>query len=72
MATAIRVASDKEGKGNEAGNGAGNKGGLQQREQWLWQKDQLGRGWRVSDGDKGDGDGDGDNAGNGNGDKAGG
>ena len=32
MAMRIRVAGDKEGKGDEAGNGIGDKGGVQQRE----------------------------------------
>jgi hypothetical protein len=44
MATVIRVAGDKEGKGNGEGNGVGNKGGVQQREQWLWWQEQ----WQQS------------------------
>jgi hypothetical protein len=38
MATGIRVAGDKEGKGNKEGNDV-NEGGVQQREPWIqWQK----------------------------------
>jgi hypothetical protein len=60
----IRVAGDKEGKRDEAGDGVGDEGGVQQREQWLWQQEQ----WQQAiDGDKGDGDGDGDNVGDGDG-----
>jgi hypothetical protein len=33
---AIRVAGDEKGKGKEEGDGIGNEGGVQQREQWLW------------------------------------
>jgi hypothetical protein len=36
MATAIRVAGNKESEGEKEGKGAGNKGGVRQREQWLW------------------------------------
>jgi hypothetical protein len=68
MVVAIRVASDKEGKGN----GIGNKGGVQQREQWLWRQEQWQQGWWVSDGNKGDGKGYGDNVGDCDGNKAGG
>ncbi len=32
MGTEIRVAGDKEGKGNKEGNGIGNEGGVRQRE----------------------------------------
>ena len=32
MAMGIRVAGDKEGKGDEAGDGVGNKGGVRRRE----------------------------------------
>ena len=38
MAMGIRVAGDKEGKGNKEGNDV-NEGGVQQREPWIqWQK----------------------------------
>ncbi len=40
MAMGIRVAGNEEGKGNKEGSGIGNKGGVQQREQWLWQQEQ--------------------------------
>jgi hypothetical protein len=56
MAMGIRVAGDEEGKRDEAGDGVGDEGGVQQREQWLWQQEQ----WQQAiDGNKGDGDGDG-------------
>ena len=58
MVMGIRVAGDEEGEGDEAGDGVGNKGGVQQREQWLWRQEQWQRGWQAIDGDKGDGDGD--------------
>ncbi len=35
MAASIRVVGSKEGKGDEEGDGVGNKGGVQRREQWL-------------------------------------
>ncbi len=57
MVMGIRVAGDEEGEGDEAGDGVGNKGGVQQREQWLWRQEQWQRGWQAIDGDKGDGDG---------------
>jgi hypothetical protein len=44
-ATAVRVASEEEGKGNKEGNGVGNKAREQQREQWLWQQEQWQQGW---------------------------
>ena len=72
MAIGIRVTGDKEGKRDEAGNGVGNKGGVQQRERWLWRQEQWQRGWQAIDGDKGDGDSDGDDVVDGNGDEAGG
>ena len=72
MAMGIRVVGDEEGEGNEAGDGVGDKGGVQQRERWLWRQEQWQRGWQAIDGDKGDGDGDGDNVGDGDGDEAGG
>ncbi len=40
MVTRIKVAGDKEGKGNEEGDGVDKEGGVQQREQWLWQHEQ--------------------------------
>jgi len=36
MAMGIRVAGDEEGKGDEAGDGVGDEGGVRQRERWLW------------------------------------
>ena len=40
MAMGIRVvAGDEEGEGDEAGDGVGDKGGVQQREQWLWRQE---------------------------------
>jgi hypothetical protein len=39
MATVIRLVGDKEGKGNKEGNGISDKGGVQQREQWLWRQE---------------------------------
>ncbi len=47
MAMGIRVAGDKEGEGNKEGNGVGNKGGVKQREQWLWQQEKWQRGWPL-------------------------
>jgi len=44
MAMGIRVAGDEEGEGDEAGDGVGDKGGVQQREQWLWQQEQWQQG----------------------------
>ena len=73
MARGIRVAGDEEGKGNEVVISVGVKGGVQQREQWLWGQERWQRGWQAIDGDKqGDGDGDGNNVGDGDGDEAGG
>jgi hypothetical protein len=34
MVMAMRVAGDKEGKGNKENNGVGDKDGVQQRGQW--------------------------------------
>jgi hypothetical protein len=40
MATATRLAGDKEGKGNGGkGDGSSNEGRVQQREQWLWRQE---------------------------------
>ncbi len=39
MVMGIRVAGDKEGKGDEAGDEAGDEGGVQQRGPWLWRQD---------------------------------
>ncbi len=72
MAMGIRVMGNNEGKGNKEGNVIGNKGGVQQREQWLWGQERWQRGWQEIDGDKDDGDGDGNNVGDDNGDEAGG
>ncbi len=72
MAMGIRVAGDKEGKGNKEGNVVGNKGGVQQREQWLWRQEQWQRGRQAIDSNMGNGDSDGNDVGNGNGDEAGG
>jgi hypothetical protein len=74
MVTAIRVAGDKEGKGNKEGDGVGNKGDVQQRWRWQQQQEQWQQGWWVSDNNKGDGssNGDGNNLGNGDGNKGGG
>ncbi len=72
MAMGIRVAGDKEGKRDEAGNGVGDEGGVQQRELWLWRQEQWQQGWQVIDGNKSNGDGDGGDVGDDDGDKAGG
>jgi hypothetical protein len=40
MVTGIRVAGDEEGKGDKESDDVGNKGGVQQREQWLWRQEQ--------------------------------
>ncbi len=56
MVMGIRVVGDKEAKGDEAGDGVGDEGGVQQREQLLWRQEQWQRGWQVIDSDKGDGD----------------
>ena len=71
IAMGIRVEGDEEGKGGEAGDGIVDKGGVQQREQWLWRQEQWQRGWQAIDGNKGDVDGDGDDVGDGDGDEAG-
>jgi hypothetical protein len=42
MATAIRVAGNKEGNVDKEGGGVGNEGIVQQRGRWLWQQEQ----WR--------------------------
>ena len=70
MMMGIRVAGDKEGEGDEVGDGIGNEGGVQQRERWLWRQEQCQQGWQVIDGDKGNGDSDGNNVGDGDGDEA--
>ncbi len=72
MAMGIRVAGDEEGKGGEAGDGVGDKGGVRRRERWLWLQERWQRGWQAIDGDKGNGDGDGVEVGDGDGDEAGG
>jgi len=72
MAMGIRVAGDEEGKRDEAGNGVGDEGGVQQRELWLWRQEQWQQGWQVIDGNKSNGDGDGGDVGDDDGDKAGG
>jgi len=72
IAMGIRVTGDEEGKGGEAGDGVGNEGGVQRREQWLWRQEQWQQGWQVIDGNKGDGNSDGDDVGDGDGDEAGG
>ncbi len=36
METEMRVVGIEEGKGNNAKDGVGNKGGMQQRGQWQW------------------------------------
>jgi hypothetical protein len=71
MAMGIRVMDDKEGKGDEAGDGVGNEGGVRRREQWLWRQERWQQGWQAIDGNKGDGNSDGNNVGDGDGDKAG-
>jgi hypothetical protein len=54
MVTAMRVPVDEDGKG---GTGHGiNKGSVQQRGRWGRWQEQWQRGWRMSDGNKGDGD----------------
>ncbi len=70
MAMGIRVAGDEEGKGDEAGDGIGDKGGVRRREQWLWRQEQWQQGCQAIDGDKGNGDGDSDDGGDGDGDEA--
>ncbi len=71
MAMGIRVAGDKEGEGDEAGDGVGDEGGVQRREWWLWRQELWQRGWQAIDSDKkGDGDGDGNDVGDGDGDEA--
>ncbi len=72
MAMAIRVAGDEEGEGDETGDGVGNEGVVQRREQWLWRQEQWQQGWQVIDGDKGNGNGDGDDVGDSDGNEAGG
>ena len=72
MAMGIKVVGDKEDEGNEAGDGVGDEGGVQRREQWLWRQERWQRGWQAIDGDKGDGDNDGDDVSDGDGDEAGG
>jgi hypothetical protein len=72
MVMGIRVVGDKEAKGDEAGDGVGDEGGVQQREQLLWRQEQWQRGWQAIDSDKGDGDIDVDDVGDGGGDEAGG
>jgi hypothetical protein len=71
MAMGIRVTDDEEGKGDEAGDGVGDEGGVRRREQWLWRQEQWQQGWQAIDGNKGDGNSDGNNVGDGDGDKAG-
>jgi hypothetical protein len=66
MATGIRVACDKEGKGNKEGNVVSNEGEVQQRERWLWLQEQWQQGWQVIHGNKGNNDGDGNNVDEGN------
>jgi hypothetical protein len=39
MVMGIRVAGDKEGKGDKEGNSVNNKGGVRQRAQWLWRQE---------------------------------
>ena len=70
MAMGIRVAGDKEGERDEAGDDVGNEGGVRRRERWLWRQERWQRGWQAIDGNKGDGDSDGDDVGDGDGDKA--
>ncbi len=72
MAMGIRVVGDKEGEGNEEGNGIGNKGVVRRRERWLWQQERWRRGWQAINGNKGNSNGDGNGVGDGDGDKAGG
>jgi hypothetical protein len=72
MAMGIRVVVNEEGEGDEEGNGIGNKGGVQQTEQWLWRQERWQQGWWAINGDKGNGNGEGNNVGNGNDDEAGG
>ncbi len=72
MVTTIRGADDKEGeggkamvmatrmagKGNEEGNGDGNKFSRQQRGQWRWQQEhwRWQQGWLESNSNEGNGD----------------
>ena len=39
MAMGIRVAGDKEGERDVAGDGVGDEGGVQRRERWLWRQE---------------------------------
>ncbi len=72
MAMGIRVVGDEEAKGDEVGDGVGDEGWVQRREQLLWRQEQWQQGWQAIDGDKGDGDSDVDDVGDGGGDEAGG
>ena len=58
MGIRVAVAGDEERGGDEAGDGVGDEGGVQQRERWLWRQERWQRGWQAIDGNKGDGDGD--------------
>ncbi len=40
MVTAMRVAVDEEGEGDDEKNGVRNEGGMRQRGQWQWQQEQ--------------------------------
>ncbi len=44
MVRAMRVAGDKEGKGNDKKDGIGNKGGVRQRGQWRQLQEQWQQG----------------------------
>ncbi len=72
MVMAMRVAGNKEGKGDKEEDGVGDKGGVQQRGQWQRLQEQWQQELRASDGNKGNVNGKGNNVGNGDGDKAGG
>ncbi len=53
MVTAMRVPVDEEGKGG-TGHGIGDEGGVRQRGRWRRRQERWQRGWRASDGNKGD------------------
>jgi hypothetical protein len=48
MAMRIRVVSDKEGEGDEAGDGVGDEGGVRRKERWLWWQEQWQRGLQAT------------------------
>jgi hypothetical protein len=71
MMMAMRVVGKVKGGGSK-GHGVGDKGGMQQRQQWQWQQECWQQGWQVSNSNWGNGDGNVNNVDNLNRDKAGG